>query len=521
MAILTTEFEGTEAIFIIGKGSSIDKLNLTVLDSPSSLVINMNDSERIYAGLIGVFNDEWVLDSLKETGGLCTYYVVPELLSEANYLGKILSPSQIDDNSHVEYHMGLQILEEAGAQKSAVVGAIDVSYLISRSLDFSPSVYCLGFDFGSSFGLSVKMARDFSDSNEEFRRAFFGREEETFRQIHSWSLANSKFNLIHVGNKEYSDVGPDEFNKLSFTQDYGVSGSVTTVNESREKKTNQQRVLIVAELTTNHFGNLSRLEDMVIRAKAAGVDYVKVQKRNVESFYSKTILEEDYESPFGKTFRDYRNAIELDADGFRFLDDLCRNVGIDWFCSVLDRVSFEFIQQFKPSMIKIPSTISNHRSFIEHVAHNYFGDVVVSTGYSDEEYESYVLDLFGNCNKLYLLQCVSSYPSRETDANIAIVRKYWKLSSVHKNVVPGYSSHDIGTTCSMLAVAAGARMIEKHATIGENVFSHFDHVALRLDRPEFQEFVEDIRRAESITGSEIKRVLNSEHHKYWIAETHA
>ncbi|HIE83129.1 MAG TPA: hypothetical protein EYQ00_04445, partial [Dehalococcoidia bacterium] len=56
-------------IFLIGKGASIDSLNLAILDAPSSLVINVNDSEHIVVGEIGVFADDWVLRSSKKTVG--------------------------------------------------------------------------------------------------------------------------------------------------------------------------------------------------------------------------------------------------------------------------------------------------------------------------------------------------------------------------------------------------------------------------------------------------------------------
>jgi sialic acid synthase SpsE len=40
-------------------------------------------------------------------------------------------------------------------------------------------------------------------------------------------------------------------------------------------------VIFVAEFTTNHMGNLNLLLKMVEKAKYAGVDYIKMQKKNL------------------------------------------------------------------------------------------------------------------------------------------------------------------------------------------------------------------------------------------------
>ena len=71
----------------------------------------------------------------------------------------------------------------------------------------------------------------------------------------------------------------------------------------------------------------------------------------------------------------------------------------------------------------------------------------------------------------------------------------------------------------MMAVAAGARMIEKHVKLDSVAWAHFDDVALDLGTGEFRDFVSDIRKAEVIAGAPKKSVRDSEHHKYWLASS--
>ena len=67
----------------------------------------------------------------------------------------------------------------------------------------------------------------------------------------------------------------------------------------------------------------------------------------------------------------------------------------------------------------------------------------------------------------------------------------------------------------MMAVAAGAKMIEKHVKFGDVSWAHFDDVAVDLSDDSFSKFIHDVRLAE-IMGSEEKIIHSSEHHKYWI-----
>ena len=113
-----------------------------------------------------------------------------------------------------------------------------------------------------------------------------------------------------------------------------------------------------------------------------------------------------------------------------------------------------------------------------------------------------------------MLQCTSSYPTKPEDCHIGIVRHYYNLSKNNPKIVPGYSSHDMGSLGSMMAVAAGAKMIEKHVKLKEEPWAHFDTVALSLKNDEFSDFVKDVRKASKMVKDEIKTVKKSEHHKY-------
>jgi N-acetylneuraminate synthase len=134
-------------------------------------------------------------------------------------------------------------------------------------------------------------------------------------------------------------------------------------------------------------------------------------------------------------------------------------------------------------------------------------------GMTASAYEKWVLETFTHSSKLYLMQCSSAYPTPFHDCDIGVVRHYHTMSQLHSHVVPAYSSHDFGWMASALAVAAGAKMVEKHVKLGNTDWAHFDAVAVDLTTSEFAGYVAKIRAAEVIVGKEEKAVNSSEHHK--------
>lgn len=362
------------------------------------------------------------------------------------------------------------------------------------------NVYMVGFDFDPSAGYSKSIGHDYSPRRDEEKAIRISVQEFYFVNT-LYFLRDANITVHHVGNRAFSALSPSELNG-SIERKVQGGGSTHTVS-------------VIAELTTNHFGDRLRLERMIRASKAAGADFIKLQKRDVDTFYSAEQLASPYVSPFGKTFSDYRHQLELSKDDFEFVDKLCKELEIGWFASVLDEKSFRFMMDVGAEMVKLPSTISEHRDYLNYVAKNYKGSVVLSTGMTDEKYEQFVTETFVNCEKLYMLQCNSAYPTPLEDCNVAVVRHYHELSKRDPRIIPGYSSHDFGWKASALAVAAGARMVEKHVKLGNTEWAHFDAVAVDLTTPDFKEYVNQIRETELILGSELKKVNQSEHHKYF------
>lgn len=498
--------EGKEGadIVIIGKGASIDAIRTDALRG--KIIINANDSESIVQGDIGVFHHGWVLDRFEYVPPSCRLYVTDRSLPE----GVAVLPAR-----YARYNEESELFidrffdeKQLWLEHAAVISCLRVANEMAKALGQRKRVFLLGFDFSLEHGFSVQIENGLHGTDDAYVGHLVRAQESYLEQIMA-ERDRLDIDIVHIGKRPYSLFTVEAFNAL-------LEAPVVEpiLGRQQQQPKNEQHVAIVAEITTNHFGDNERLKAMIRLARQAGADYIKLQKRNVDTFYNAETLAKSFKSPFGKTFRDYRLGLELTKEDFEWVDNFCNEIGIGWFASILDEPSFEFIKQFNPALIKLPSTISEKKSYLEKIGAEWEHSLVISTGMTGPDYEQFVSQSFQKANKIYLLQCTSAYPTPENDASIGIVRHYRDLSLKDSRIIPGFSSHDIGSLCSQMAVAAGARMIEKHVKLGSVQWAHFDEVALDLSTDEFAKFVTDVRRAERIVGSEQKKIHSSEHHKY-------
>ena len=496
-------------IVIIGKGPSIDAIDLSLIEG--CIIINTNDSELVYPGDIAVFHHDWVLDTFDDTRPHCKLYVTDKVLPKG--LNQLTAEYIPNNPESANFLINRFFSKRIYIEHAMVISALRIANEIALQEGVMKNVYLLGFDFSRKDGFTSKIPFADQHDDPEYQERIISSQERLLEMLMTEKKRLS-IKIKHVGNKKFSAYSVDAFNMIFAGRHHEVQLKPTDRKFS-EQRLRKNTVKIVAEITTNHFGDMDRLKSIIVAAKQAGADFIKLQKRDVDSFYSSEQLAMSYHSPFGKTFRDYRHGIELSRDQFDLVDSFCKEIGIGWFASILDMPSYEFILDFNPEMIKLPSTISEHKDYMRKVAKDFTKDVVISMGYTDASYEKFVFSTFSNVRNLYLLQCTSAYPTSNEDTQIGIVRHYYNLSKHDSRIIPGFSSHDIGSLCSMMAVSAGARMIEKHVKLGHVVWSHFDEVAIDVGNDDFDHFVADIRSAEKIVGGEEKVIHDSEHHKYW------
>jgi N-acetylneuraminate synthase len=225
-------------------------------------------------------------------------------------------------------------------------------------------------------------------------------------------------------------------------------------------------VYLIAEIGINHNGDLDIAKKLIDNAKNARFDSVKFQKRTIEKVYSKEILDTPRESPWGKTNRKQKEALEFGLEEYKEIDKYCRHKKIDWFASAWDLESLDFLEKFNLKFHKIASAMIVDKIFLREVAKKK-KYTFISTGMSTLEDIKEAVKIFREVNCPFeLMHCVSTYPMKPEDANLKTILA---LKEMFKCKV-GYSGHENGTVISMAATFFGISSLERHITLDRAMY---------------------------------------------------
>lgn len=202
---------------------------------------------------------------------------------------------------------------------------------------------------------------------------------------------------------------------------------------------------IVAELSCNHNGSISKAFDLIDAAQGAGADAVKLQTYTPDELTTDASLRSLYER--AQTPREWHRA----------LFDRARMRGITIFSSAFSVDGVQFLETLDTPAFKIASPEINDRALFL-AARKTRKPVIVSTGMAN-------LDdaMWFPRDNVVLLHCVAQYPARIEDANLNAIRT---LSGNGRLV--GLSDHTPGIETAIAATALGATMIEKHFKLDDD-----------------------------------------------------
>jgi N-acetylneuraminate synthase len=260
---------------------------------------------------------------------------------------------------------------------------------------------------------------------------------------------------------------------------------------------------IVAEIGINHNGDMEIARELIDAARHAGVDAVKFQKRTPELCVPPEQRGQMRETPWGYiTYLDYRRRVEFSAEQYAEINRFCQEKGILWFASVWDEPSVDFLEDFDPVCYKVPSaSLTDHDLLCK--LRSTGRPVILSTGMSTIDQIHQAVPLL-EMDKLVITHTTSTYPCDPGELNLRMIET---LRQAYPCPI-GYSGHEVGLIPSVVAVALGACLVERHITLDRAMWG--SDQAASVEPGGFERLVKYVRVTEQSLGDGVKQVYESE-----------
>lgn len=246
------------------------------------------------------------------------------------------------------------------------------------------------------------------------------------------------------------------------------------------------------------------------RAKESGIDAIKFQTYKADTIVSKN-SPAYWDTTKEKTKTQYELFQKYDSFGEREyaeISDYCKSIGIDFMSTPFDDRSADYLAEMV-NVYKISSSDLTNHPFLRRIAKK--GKPIylsVGASYLSEVEESARVIMDAGCPELVLLHCVLSYPCKNKDANLGVIRT---LKRIFPEFRIGYSDHTLpDPSMSILTTAylLGAEVIEKHFTLDKSLPGN-DHYHAG-DPQDFEKAVSNFRLINTVMGSDKKTVYPCE-----------
>ena len=262
----------------------------------------------------------------------------------------------------------------------------------------------------------------------------------------------------------------------------------------------KEKVLIIAEIGNNHEGDFELAKDMIDAAAETGVDAVKFQTIIPNRLVSLNDTQRIQHFQNFSFDRDQFAELKAKADqkNIMFLSTPFALEVVDWLNSLVP--AFKVASgdnDFWPLLEKVALT---GKPIILSLGLGRIKDATKIASFLNKVWLDAAIAYPG----LALLHCMVSYPTPDDQANLLNIKK---LNL--ENITPGYSDHTLGIKAAELAVACGARIIEKHFTLNKSQSNFRDH-QLSADPAELKVLVQSIAKVEKLLGKSENQLATCE-----------
>lgn len=203
---------------------------------------------------------------------------------------------------------------------------------------------------------------------------------------------------------------------------------------------------LIAEIGQNHNGDMGLAKELVCAAKENGADTAKFQVYDAKKLFPEQ----------GNPWFQYNCRTELTKDNVMELREECARRDIEFMASAFDAGRVMWLEEAGVKRHKLASRSVNDRELIDAMVAT-GKPLVVSLGMWAEKEFPAIRSRAG----VDFLYCISKYPAEleDLDFNAIDFKRY-----------SGFSDHAAGISAAQIAIARGARIIEKHFTLDKRAY---------------------------------------------------
>lgn len=278
-----------------------------------------------------------------------------------------------------------------------------------------------------------------------------------------------------------------------------------------------QPTYFIADIASNHNGDLNKAKELIWLAKEAQADAVKFQHFLAKDIVSdkgfKNLGQGSHQKGWKKSVYDTFEQYELKRDWNLQLLKEAQLADIEFFTTPYD---YEAVNQIDSlvNAYKIGSGDISWIEFIEYISRKGKPVLLATGAASMKDVERAVAAVTNHEKNIVLMQCNTNYTGDIENfkyINLNVLKLY---ADKYPNMVLGLSDHTKGHSTVLGAVTLGARVIEKHFTNNNNQDGP-DH-KFSMNPSSWTEMVNATRELEAALGNSVKKVEENEQETFNI-----
>ena len=226
---------------------------------------------------------------------------------------------------------------------------------------------------------------------------------------------------------------------------------------------------IIAEISGNHNGDKKRFLKLIKSACINGADLIKIQtyepkdittKGKTNNFFIKKGLWKN--KHLWSLYKKACTPFSWHKEAFQIAKKYKKII----FSSPFSIRAVDFLESLDCELYKIASFEITDLKLIRYIASKK-KPIIVSTGMATvKEIKNAIKEIKRYHNKIIILHCVSSYPTKLKDINL---EKINKLKLLYKDCLVGLSDHTDNIISSIASMPFKVIAIEKHFNIDDNI----------------------------------------------------